>query len=396
MTTFVDTAGNPYQLDGQSIIKGGEARIHRVRGNESVLAKIYLNPQQERSSKLTKMLANPPSNPTAKQRHHAYAWPTALLREASSDVVVGFVMPRMQGMREVADFYNPGMRRRTCAHFNYKYLMQTARNIAGIMSELHSKGYIIGDVSQKNMFVSDGALVTVLDTDSFQFRDPETGMLYLCRVRTWGFIPPEVSAAGRSNLERTVHEDLFGLAVLVFHLLMEGVHPFACKFSGVGEPPHEQENIISGNFAYRPISSEFSPRPTAPPFEMLAPELRTLFMRCFVDGHTTPSARPSALEWRQALHRASKELVVCGENPHHYFGNHLGTDCPWCARVRRQLRDSFPKVVDPPKPPRQAEQRAEESAEPAPVPAPVPNKIKWVIFAAVFVFIIVLAIASQI
>ena len=391
MTTLLDTAGNLYQLDAQSVIKGGEARIHRITGNESVLAKIYISPQQERSSKLTKMLANPPSNPTAKQRHHAYAWPTALLREANSDVVVGFVMPRMNGMREVADFYNPGMRRRTCAHFNYKYLMQTARNIAGIMSELHSKGYIIGDVSQKNMFVSDGALVTVLDTDSFQFRDPQTGMLYLCRVRTWGFIPPEVSAAGRSNIERTVYEDLFGLAVLVFHLLMEGVHPFACKFSGLGEPPHAQENIISGNFAYRPISSEFSPMPTAPPFEMLAPELRTLFMRCFVDGHTTPAARPTAQEWREALHRASKELVVCSENPHHYFGNHLGIDCPWCARVRRHLRDSFPKVVEPPK----AEHQPQPQSEAAVDPTPTRNPIKWVIFAAVFLLTILLLSASQ-
>jgi len=391
MTTLLDTAGNLYQLDVQSVIKGGEARIHRVKGNESVLAKVYINPQQERSSKLTKMLANPPSNPTAKQRHHAYAWPTALLQEANSDAVVGFVMPRMHGMREVADFYNPGMRRRTCAHFNYKYLMQTARNIAGIMSELHSKGYIIGDVSQKNMFVSDGALVTVLDTDSFQFRDPQTGLLYLCRVRTWGFIPPEVSAAGRSNIERTVYEDLFGLAVLVFHLLMEGVHPFACKFNGQGEPPHAQENIISGNFAYRPISSEFSPMPTAPPFEMLAPELRTLFMRCFVDGHATPAARPTAQEWREALHRASRELVVCTENPHHYFGNHLGIDCPWCARVRRHLRDSFPKVVEPPKPEPQPQPQNEAAVD----PMPTRNPIKWVIFAVVFLLIILLLIASK-
>ena len=383
MMTLRDAAGKDYRLVADSPIKGGEARIHRVHGDESVLAKVYIHPQHERSTKLTWMLANPPKNPTAKQQHHAYAWPTALLREANSDTVVGFVMPRMSGMREVADFYNPGMRRRTCAHFNYKYLMQTARNIAGIMSELHSKGYIIGDVSQKNMFVSDRALVTVLDTDSFQFRDPQTGLLYQCRVRTWGFIPPEVSAAGRNNIERTVYEDLFGLAVLVFHLLMEGVHPFACKFSGAGEPPHAQENIVSGNFAYRPISSEFSPMPTAPPFEMLAPELRTLFMRCFVDGHTTPSARPSAKEWREALHHASKELVVCSENPHRFFGGHLGADCPWCARVRRQLRDSFPKVVEPPRP-----------QPPAPVQIePIPSSNRWVIFAVVFVLVLLLLLA---
>jgi DNA-binding helix-hairpin-helix protein with protein kinase domain len=135
MTALCDINGLKYRLESDAVINGGEACIHRVRGDNSVLAKVYHKPQEERAMKLASMLANPPKNPTAKQRHHAYAWPRTLLRQPGTDAVVGFLMPRLQGMREVADFYNPGMRRRTCVHFNYKYLMQTARNIAGVMSE---------------------------------------------------------------------------------------------------------------------------------------------------------------------------------------------------------------------------------------------------------------------
>jgi DNA-binding helix-hairpin-helix protein with protein kinase domain len=159
-----------------------------------------------------------------------------------------------------------------------------------------------------------------------------------------------VYAAGLYNIERTEYEDRFGLAVLTFHLLMEGVHPFACKYVGQGEPPHHQQNIVSGNFAYSPRSSDFKPTPLAPSFEMVAPELRALFTRCFVDGHANPSARPSAKEWRDALNRAAAELVVCQENEHHYFGKHLGGRCPWCERKLIIGRDPFPKVVEPPKP----------------------------------------------
>jgi DNA-binding helix-hairpin-helix protein with protein kinase domain len=395
--TLCDVSGRTYDLDHSSAIVGGEALIRRVRGDDSILAKVYRKPQQEddqwirrlqeRSSKLSSMLANPPRNPTAKQRHHAYAWPTTLLREPRSETVIGFLMPRLQGMREVADFYNPGARRRILPHFNYKYLMQTARNIAGVMNELHSKGYVIGDVSQKNMFVSDGALVTVLDTDSFQFRDPVSGFLYLCRVRTWGFIPPEVSAAGRDNIERTVHEDLFGLAVLAFHLLMEGVHPFACRFTGEGDAPHHQQNIVTGNFAHAPRSPEFSPPPLAPPFDMLAPELRTLFINSFVHGHERPAARPTARDWRDALDRAAKDLVPCTKNPHHYFGAHLGDACPWCARVQMGLPDSFPIEAPTPKPPRRRPVQVRE-ADPISTPTSSSMAIRWVVFGVLFALVL--------
>jgi DNA-binding helix-hairpin-helix protein with protein kinase domain len=189
--------------------------------------------------------------------------------------------------------------------------------------------------------VSDSALVTVLDTDSFQFRDPQTGNLHLCRVRTDGFIAPEVYATGRNNIERTVEQDLFGLAVLIFHLLMEGIHPFAGRYQGPGDPPPLQQNVIAGNFPYNPSCTTLSPMPTAPPFTMLSATLRALFLRCFIDGHSTPTARPTAKEWQKALHQAAKQLVSCTKSPHHFFDKDLD-GCPWCTRVEMGLADSFP------------------------------------------------------
>jgi DNA-binding helix-hairpin-helix protein with protein kinase domain len=340
--------GRTYYLETDKPVGGGgEAFVYRVQGDGSQLAKVYHKPRPDASAKLAFMLANPPNNPTATRNHQAYAWPTALITTVKSRSIVGFLMPHVTGMKEVFDFYNPGQRRKTCAKFTYRYLMQSARNIAGIMNELHSKGYVVGDVNQRNILVSDSAMVTVLDTDSFQCRDPKSGHLYLCRVRSDGFIAPEVYHRGLKDSERTIEQDLFGLAVLIFHLLMEGVHPFSAKYIGPGEPPHVQQSIIAGVFPYAQRNNLFVPMPTALPFETLNPELRQLFLRCFVDGHTTPAARPRAKEWQRALAKAAKELVVCERQPQHYYGGHLGGECPWCARVRRGLPDSFPQFTKP-------------------------------------------------
>jgi hypothetical protein len=140
-----------------------------------------------------------------------------------------------------------------------------------------------------------------------------------------------------------VEQDLWGLAAVIFLLLMEGVHPFSGIDSGSAEPGTIQQRVISGEFTYAP-GSKLLPMRTAPGFETLHPELRQLFIRCFVDGHSTPNARPSASDWKRALSMAAKELRNCNVNKHHIHGAHLGDACPWCARVARGLNDSFPSA----------------------------------------------------
>ena len=330
-----------YYLETASpLASGGEAFIYDVRGEPSLVAKIYKQRHEETADKLAVMLANPPKNPTERQGHQSYAWPTALISPPDASAIIGFLMPKITGMRIVFDFYNPGQRRDNCPSFDYRYLLQTARNLAGIMREVHSRGYVVGDVNQKNIYVSDSTLVTLLDTDSFQILDPQTGRLFLCRVQTDGFIAPELFKTRRKDIERTAEQDLFGLAVVIFHLLMEGVHPFSGVDPGPGEPRKAQERIISGDFPYA-AGSRLRPMPIAPPFEILHSDLRALFLRCFVDGHSDPRARPTAKEWQQALSKAAQELQCCKVNEQHYYGAHMGA-CPWCERVSRQFKDPFP------------------------------------------------------
>ena len=129
-------------LDLNSMLgHGGEARVFAVPPDEKLVAKVYHKPKETYARKLSAMLANPPENPMAAQGHISIAWPVDLLLSADGSSSVGFVMPRVAGMRSLLDFYNPKTRRQKCPFFNYLYLIRTARNIAAAMGALHARGY---------------------------------------------------------------------------------------------------------------------------------------------------------------------------------------------------------------------------------------------------------------
>jgi hypothetical protein len=344
---------------------GGEARVYAIPQEPSLVAKVYHEPTGDRAHKLMAMLANPPDDPLAVREHVAIAWPVDLLLTTDRRrQCVGFLMPRMSGMHPIADVYNPRARRQKHPWFDYFRLHHTARNLAAAVHALHTRGYVIADVKQSNILVTDTALVALVDTDSFQVRDARRGIVYRCPVSTPEVTPPELQGQRPTDIDRVPEHDLFGVAVIIFQLLMEGTHPFDGLFQGSGDPPPYEARIAAGHFPYsggRRVP--FRPKPSAPPFEILHPTLQQLFRHCFEDGHYQPKVRPDALAWRFALDEAEDHLITCPVSDQHRYGDHLSA-CPWCKRAG-QLGgyDPFPS--------RQTGPRGRHA--PSPVPKPTPR-----------------------
>ena len=318
------------------LAEGGEARIYPVPHDRALLAKIYKNPNPQRVRKLPIMLANPPDDPMRAQGGVSIAWPVDILETTDRlSRVVGFLMPRVKDVRPVFEYYNPKSRQAHCPQFDYRYLHRTARNLAAAVAALHARGYVVGDLNQSNILVSQRALVTLVDTDSFQVRDPQSGEVLRCLVGKPEFTPPELYGCRFSEVDRRVEHDLFGLAILIFQLLMEGTHPFAGVFLGPGDPPPYEERIRAGDFPYGTSRKlPYAPMPFAPPWELLHPTVRALFIRCFEDGYRCPTARPDATCWRSALDEIEACFTRCTRNAQHWYGNHLAS-CPWCERTQR-------------------------------------------------------------
>ena len=151
---------------------GGEANIYTVQINSELVAKVYHQPHGDYARKLAFMVANPPVDPLAKEGRVSIAWATELVTDLG--LVVGFLMPKLDTSKAkpIFQYYNPSERRKESPTFSYVSLLRTARNLARAVRSVHSRGYVIGDVNESNVLVAEDAIVTLVDTDSFQAYPP--------------------------------------------------------------------------------------------------------------------------------------------------------------------------------------------------------------------------------
>lgn len=359
-------------LEGPLLGRGGEASIYAVPGRPDIAAKIYHNPSDEQAGKLAAMLAAPPVPPPQPSQHVTLAWPMSRLLEPGDDGrVLGYLMPRLDNAHLIWEIYNPGLRREICPHFHYGSLLRTARNLAAVVRSLHECGYVIGDLNESNVLVTPQALVALIDVDSFQV--PGSDRLYRCRVGRPEYTPPELQGVAFADVDRLPQHDAFALAVLIFQLLMQGIHPFAGTCRGNSEPDSIAARIAAGHWPYAWLrTGPIQPSPHAPPWFALPPSVQELLRRCFEDAHEQPDLRPSAVEWQNALEESEHKLTTCLHDCHHVY--HRGLDgCPWCdllsalryppsafhpqrAEAEKQKAESGkPKAVNDPLPPRQVE-----------------------------------------
>jgi serine/threonine protein kinase len=221
--------------------------------------------------------------------------------------------------------YNPKVRKQRAPGITWQYLLRIGRNLAAVVAALHAKGYVIGDLNESNVLVTDRALVTLVDCDSIQVR--QGAQIYRCGVGKGEYTPPELQNKSFENVTRSQFHDAFGLSVLLFLLLMEGVHPFSGVYLAEGEPPGLLDNIRQKRSPYL-RSPMLGPMPIAPAFDLLPNRLQRQFNRAF---GARPAWRPRAKDWQRVLENLERDLVVCSKHPSHVYSDHLRA-CPWCQR----------------------------------------------------------------
>jgi DNA-binding helix-hairpin-helix protein with protein kinase domain len=325
----------------RELVSSGEAKIWRT-SYSGHLAKIYHSPTLERIEKLAVMIAHPPQEPNAHLQHISLAWPKSILKNAQGECV-GFLMPEIKGGRELLDVYNPQRYQRQKLEVNWQFLHITAQNIASIIEAIHAAGYVLGDIKPQNILVNNQALPSIIDTDSFQVRNPKNGKIYRCLVGSEGYTPPELIGQDFSQVEQTEVHDRFRLAVIIYQLLFGGQTPFQGKWVGPGESPEPSELVRQGIWLYG-TNSLIQPVDRTIPLAIVALEIQQCFLRCLNDGHRVPNSRPSAQEWVKALKGAVQKLTLCGKVNSHFYSQTYGI-CYWCDRSSKLGVDIFPPKV---------------------------------------------------
>lgn len=228
---------------------------------------------------------------------------------------------------EIHNLYGILTRKSLFPHGDFRFLIEVARNAAIATDRLHKKRIVIGDVSGRNLMVRDNATVCWIDADSFIIGNP--GFDIICDLATPDWTPPELQANRHSKIARTPEHDTFGLAVIIFQLLMLGRHPFQGRFTGVGDSPEIAKSISKRWYVHAGYSAiPFRPTIGTPSIEHLGEEIRELFIKAFILNDS--SQRPSAARWVPALESLANNLQKCKQIDTHFHFRGV-SKCPWCA-----------------------------------------------------------------
>lgn len=305
---------------GQVIGRGGEGTVHAVSGAPKLVAKIYLKPPD--ATKVEKLRAMTRGSSPGMLR--VAAWPIDLLLDEHG-AVRGFVMGRIAARQDAHRLYSPKSRRRTFPDADFRFVVRAATNLSRAFAQIHAAGHVIGDVNHGNALIGKDGTAILIDCDSFQVSDQRR--TFSCDVGSPLFTPTELQGKAFRGLRRTESHDRFGLAVLLFHLLFQGRHPYAGVFAE-GEMPIERA-IAESRFAYGADAAliGMSPPPGALALTTFGRHIGELFERAFAPPGI--GGRPSAVEWIEPLRILESELVACATRPRHFAPR--GPGCCWCA-----------------------------------------------------------------
>ena len=313
MTQYYDSQ-NRVVSTGNQVGRGGEGTVFTVQGNNDLVAKIWTKPDQIKAEKITAIIrsqtATTPGTPGAK-----CAWPQDLLINHQGEPV-GYLMPMVDTSEFDQSFayYNKSQRDRTERKHGIRIgqaiLVTAAYNLALAVSAVHRAGHIVGDVNEKNVLVNRRGDVVIVDMDSIQAHDQQTRRTYLCEVAREDYTPPRMQGMNFHKEPRTVDDDCFGLAVLIFKLIMGGMHPF----SSVVEPDDQNaiaqlgEKIKQQLFPYNEDATVPHRYKVAAPeykaaWDNARDEIKTLFREAFDPFYIKNNPRPGPEKWARVLER---------------------------------------------------------------------------------------------
>jgi DNA-binding helix-hairpin-helix protein with protein kinase domain len=338
MTNIYDSQGRKINL-GKLIGKGGEGAVYEIElAGRRLVTKIYHEKiSNEKQAKIIEMIRN--GNESLKK---ISTWPLDTITKNGQ--INGFIMEKIDNSEPIHHYYSPAQRKQNFPDKDWAFLVNMARNVCVAFDIMHQHNYIIGDINPNLVFVASDSVVKLIDCDSFQIIAGKNK--YLCEVGVPHFTPPELQVyTSFKGVSRTRNHDNFGLAILIFHLLMMGRHPYSGVFLGQGEMPLET-SIEQFRYAFGSDSSlkKMTPPPNAVLPNIASEGISSLFERAFTEIGVQ-KGRPTANEWIIQLDALKRQLITCRKNKIHKYFNRLN-QCPWCLQEEKTGKSFFIYLLD--------------------------------------------------
>ena len=184
-------------------------------------------------------------------------------------------------------------------------------------------------------------LVAMFDCDGFSIKG-ENQNRYPAEFVSEEYIYPEGMAQTCAQMGE--EQDKFALAVIIFKLLNEGIHPFSGMPRKGEEMLSIQERIAAYHYAYGIWPDGYqAPHPYSI-HDYFDKTTMNMFERAFTKGNE----RPTALEWQKQLEFILKNLKQCKKDHNHAYFTTKG--CGLCMineKIKARL-DDYKKQQDEP------------------------------------------------
>ena len=314
-----DPQEKPLPLKKSDILaRGGEGVVYKLDINPHYLVKVckdetLTNPRKQAAfcERLNAMLALEEC-----RRAYFLSWPQMPVFDGNKKVI-GYVMPKANG-RTLRALYAPRQVKRFFPGWDRLQVTKVALNLVNAVQMLARHRVLVNDFNPDNFLIDTQGKVTLIDCDSFQIPSLQ-GNTFLTGTFTPEFTAPELLFnADLFSKERTPEQVRFSLAVVVYMILMSGLHPYAqC---GGSDPV---ENLKSGKCPLDKTSGVRLPVGWYKSVSWLPQSLHDYFARMFVIGHKHPTMRPLIGELKTELENfieimrqsnTPNQRAICPEN----------------------------------------------------------------------------------
>ena len=147
-------------------------------------------------------------------------WPTDIVFNREGQIV-GYLMPRAKGFELQRSVFVPKLLQTKFPNWDRRALVHLAVTILEKISYLHRNNIIMGDINPLNILVTSPTEVYFVDTDSFQIEE------FPCTVGTINFTAPEIQGKKFGTFLRTLGNEYFAVATLMFMIMLPGKPPYS-------------------------------------------------------------------------------------------------------------------------------------------------------------------------
>ncbi len=310
-------SGKPVVIGSQQeIAAGGEGIVYECPANKDFLIKIYKPATRQDKAKMSVIHERIKAMCEIKPLHtcKSFAWPISpVYADAHRREFIGFVMRKCSG-KSLASLRSASQVQNLFPHWDRKSLVKAALDFVLKVQVLASHGILINDFNPSNFLLDKDCQVYFIDCDSYQITD-QRGKIHTTGTYFASHVAPELLNNKNALLQpRNIHHVQFGTALIVFNILMYGLHPYSYH-----DPDHKsacadpETNLRKGRCplgvgsgCLLPVGNWYNL------WSWLIHDLKSSLIATFQDGHSTPTKRAGLNNLISVL---EKQLLTMNMNP---------------------------------------------------------------------------------